>query len=155
MAENRIAGLLNSSSQRPFTQSAGTVQAANAAPAAAPESHGKTGKELGVVLHKLLVAGKKDLPAAAAQYQDARNNVARAGDAGSAPFVRPEQFGGPHGAYGAWESLRAELEAILNETYKSLDLVGDALCLCAAEYAKADNAAKDELDRLQREEIGH
>lgn len=115
---------------------------------------GKAGKELGFELNKLWDAGKKALPTVANDYRDARNNVAYSGDGASTAFLRPAQFGGTHGAYGAWEGLREELEGILDQTAKSLELVGEALVLCANEYAKADQAAKDEFERLQREELG-
>lgn len=153
MTGNRISDLLNSPDPDP-SQPSSTRLAARNTPTAAAGGGGKTGRELAFELNKLLIAGKRDLPAVAQDYRQARNNVSRAADGANAAFVRPDQFGGTTGAYNTWEDLRKELEGILGETTTNLELVGEALCLCADEYAKADNEARDALEQIQREELG-
>lgn len=113
----------------------------------------KTGRELGFELRDLYDAGKRNLPAVAKDYKTAKNGVSDAGNGMRGIFTRPAQFGGPQGsAYSAIHGLRAELEHILHETEKSLELTGEALVMCANEYAKSDQEAGDEFRRLERQE---
>ena len=110
------------------------------------------GSELGADLYDLWRAGRDNLPSVASEYATANNHVANTGDGLGAAFLRPETFGG--GLYGpvyaAWRALRDEFQTILADTAKNLELVGEALCLAASEYAKADDRAADELERLRK-----
>ncbi|HEY9474549.1 MAG TPA: hypothetical protein VIS06_11960 [Mycobacteriales bacterium] len=110
------------------------------------------GIELGADLYDLWRAGRDNLPSVAREYAAANDYVANTNHGLGAAFLRPEDFGG--GFYGpvyaAWKGLRDEFQTILADTSKNLELVGEALCLAASEYAKADSKAADELERLKK-----
>jgi hypothetical protein len=110
-----------------------------------------SGTELGADLYELWRAGTDNLPSVAAVYRAASGHVAGTDSGLPYAFMRPDRFGG--GTYGPvyapWRGLRDELEKILSDTATSLELTGEALRLAAAEYARTDSAAADELNRLR------
>ncbi|MGH3389974.1 MAG: hypothetical protein ACRDOO_13980 [Actinomadura sp.] len=84
-------------------------------------------------------------------YATANGKVANTDSGLSAAFLRPDYFGGGgYGpVYGPWVALRNELQTILADTAKNLELTGEALCLAASEYAKADHAAQTVLNDMK------
>jgi hypothetical protein len=111
------------------------------------------GTGFGLDLYELWQAGRDRLPTVALQYTEANNAVAHTDDGLAAAFLRsPHLSGDSYGpVYPAWKTLRDELQTILHDTAKNLELVGEALCLAANEYAKADSAAEKEFNRLKRD----
>ena len=87
----------------------------------------------------------------AAQYTIAHVSIARSDSGLTNAFLRPDLFGG--GTFGPvyepWKALRDELEQILRDTGTNLAQTGEALCLAALEYAKTDDGASQEFDRLR------
>jgi hypothetical protein len=112
-----------------------------------------SGQDLGVDLYGLWRAGTDNLPAVAAVYAGAARSVADTAEGETSAFRRPEQFGGgPFGpACSSWTALRDELATMLRDTATHLELAGEALCLAASEYAKADLGAAGELGRLKHD----
>jgi hypothetical protein len=114
-----------------------------------------SGRDLGVDLYHLWLAGTDNLPSVAAEYVVARNEVASTDIGLIGAFRRHERFGGgPYGpAHAGWTALRDELRTILAETAENLDLTGEALRLAASGYARTDSAAAAELERLRRDRV--
>lgn len=110
-----------------------------------------TGIDLGADLYLLWRAGRDNLPSVAAVFATANRAVAETDDGLDNAFRRSDHFGG--GAQGPvfpqWTALRDELQLILANTAVNLEATGDALCLAATEYAKTDEAAAREFERLR------
>ena len=112
------------------------------------------GREFGADLYKLYRAGRKTLPTVARQFAITNGHVADTDRGLAIAFTRPSQFGGEKGpAYEAWTELRDAYQTILAETAKNLELVGEALCLTATEYAGADDAASERLHELMKDDL--
>jgi hypothetical protein len=113
------------------------------------------GKNLGVDIYELWLAGTARLPAVAALYDEARRNVATTDDNALTALTIPSALLGNHGeVLGPWTTLRNELLQILSDTATNLTLVGDALVMAAKAYADTDHRAEHEFDRLMREDQG-
>jgi len=111
----------------------------------------ETGIDLGASLYELRKAGRHHLPTVALQFAEANLAVASTEENMSQVFSRPPELGGPYGrTYYSWRSLRDELQTILADMATYLELVGQALCLAAEEYARADAEAAAEFNRLLR-----
>lgn len=107
-----------------------------------------SGTAFGADLYELWRAGRDNLPAVAAEYAKANAFTAETGGMAGA-FQRHEQFGGAQGPVSAvWRSLRDDLQTMLGDTSVNLRLTGDALCMAATEFARTDEAASAELNRL-------
>jgi hypothetical protein len=111
------------------------------------------GRDLGVDIHELWLAGKEKLPAVAAQYDEAWRNVAATNDNALTALTVPSDLLGNHGeVLGPWIALRDELLKILSDTATNLALAADALVMAAHAYARTDHRAGREFDRLMRED---
>lgn len=110
---------------------------------------GHTGAELGADCADLWAAGHFELKPLGAVFREAARNLHLA-DCGLPNMYRDSRLDGPYGPVrDAWCDFRDDVFAVLRETAESLDLTGDALILAANEYLRADQAAKDEFDRLR------
>ncbi|GAA2372381.1 hypothetical protein GCM10010170_074650 [Dactylosporangium salmoneum] len=87
---------------------------------------------LGVEIYRLWRAGRVDLPALAGVYR-------RAADG----------FGGVRHDDRHWCVLRAQLVSVLAAAEGQIEEAAAAVCVAAAEYARADAAAGAEFDRLR------
>jgi hypothetical protein len=112
-----------------------------------------SGRDLGVDLYHLWLAGTDNLPSVAGEYVVARNEVASTEVGLIGAFRRSERFGGgPYGpAHAPFVALRDDLRRILADTAENLELTGEALRLAASGYAQTDSAAAAELERLRRD----
>lgn len=111
------------------------------------------GKDLGVDIYELWLAGKEKLPAVAAQYDEARRNVAKTDDNALTALTIPSDLLGNHGeVLGPWRALRDELLKILSETGTNLTMAADALVMAADAYAETDHRAGRVFDRLTQED---
>jgi hypothetical protein len=111
------------------------------------------GKDLGVDIYELWLAGKEKLPTVAAQYDEARRHVASTDDHAVTALTIPSDLLGNHGeVLGPWIALRDELLTILTDTATNLTLVADALVIAADAYARTDHRAGREFDRLMQED---
>ncbi len=110
-----------------------------------------SGYDLGVDLYELWKSGHDNLPWLAWVVATANNDLAATATAAGSAFIRPLEFGTElyGNAYWPWRGLRDELQRILGDTATNLELVGDALCMAAQQYADSDSAAADELNRLK------
>lgn len=113
-----------------------------------------SGEDLGFDLYQLWRAGRDNLPSVAVEYAAANNHVANTEYNLSSAFLRPADFGsGSYGqVYNSWRSLRDDFQIILADTSRNLELVGEALCLAAEEYSRADSGAAKELRDLRKRE---
>lgn len=110
-----------------------------------------SGKDLGLDLFELYKAGKQHLPHVASEYTSAGASVSGASSAASC-FQRHQIFGGTNGpAFQEWNELRDTVQTFLNDTGNNLNETGQALVLAADTYSATDSAARDELERLKRE----
>lgn len=106
---------------------------------------------LGTDIYGLWRAGRDGVPRVAAQYAIANRAVAATDDTMDAAFRRPDHFGGTYGpVYDSWRALRDEFQTMLGNTAENLELVAEALCLAATEYAKTDEGARAKFDELKR-----
>jgi hypothetical protein len=106
------------------------------------------GTQLGVDLYQLHLMGTVWLPDVAAQYERALGGLLSA-DGLFNGLSRSEGLGGPHGpVHGPWLEATRALQLRLLESYKTLTGVAQAVLLAKEAYAGADDAARDELNRL-------
>jgi hypothetical protein len=111
------------------------------------------GKDLGVDIYELWLAGRQKLPAVAAQYDEARRNVASTDEHALAALTIPSDLLGHQGeVLGPWTALRDELLKIMSDTTTNLMLVADALVMAADRYAGTDHRAGREFDRLMQQD---
>jgi len=111
-----------------------------------------TGIDLGADLWRLYRAGRQSLPAVAREFASACINVWNAGDDAQPAFERPAKFAGTTGPVcDEWVELAATVARFLEQTKNNLEDTGIALILAADTYARADDVASHELERLKRE----
>lgn len=108
------------------------------------------GAGLAVDLYRLWLAGRDNLPSVAREFAVANGHVAETDHGLVAAFWRPGHFGGDYGpVLAAWTALRDEIQRILGDTATNLEMVADALCAAATEYAAGDHETAEMFNRLK------
>ncbi|BCY11935.1 hypothetical protein [Actinoplanes sp. L3-i22] len=113
-----------------------------------PKEH----EELGVELYHLWLAGDKDLPVLAGQFDLARNDLHQSEQLDTC-FRRPAEFhsGDTGPVYHSFRNLRETLAELLRDGGANLRAAGDALKLASQVYGEADERAAEELRAIRRD----
>jgi hypothetical protein len=112
------------------------------------------GRDLGVDIQQLWMAGKEKLPAVASEYRAAAGLVASTEASTLCALTLPSALlGGRGDVLGPWTGLRDELLKILRDTADNLDAAADALLMAADAYARTDRGARDTFDRLRQDRL--
>jgi hypothetical protein len=110
----------------------------------------KSGRDLGIDLYELWIAGENLLPEVADQFAEAGKQFALT-ESQNGYFWRPAEFSG--GGYGpmhaAFADLRQTLAAVFRDSQGNLELAGHALKMAADEYARTDKAAADQFTAMK------
>lgn len=108
------------------------------------------GKDFAVDLYELDIAAKDDLPTVADIYQDAIGKLNRVADGLSNAMRRPAHFGGDTlgPVHQSYVGLQKASEKLLKETRRNLDDTAKELGETVKLYAKADNEANQEFQKL-------
>lgn len=96
-------------------------------------------------LYKLTVAGKRDVPGVAAAYSRASSSMA-AKETGSAAEAFPPEI------YEVWSQYRDDVQTVMADVSDHLYRVGNALVLCAEDFAERDQDEADQLEEVAGEE---
>ena len=110
---------------------------------------GRSGTAFGVDLYVLYKSGKVHLPVVAQEFAEACNLLTWSSTRENQAFSGSEYFGVD--IFQKWTALRDALQNVLADASDGLLLTGEALCVAANEYARADSGAAAELSRLMYE----
>ncbi|GLY32499.1 hypothetical protein [Kineosporia sp. NBRC 101731] len=107
------------------------------------------GERLGVDIARLYQAGQHKVIPLADEFREAASKLLKAPNT-AVLLTRHEHLGGVRGpAQAPWEDLRDQLVEMLLTTATNMEDTGNAMLIAAEEYAKTDNVAAREYDRLK------
>lgn len=112
----------------------------------------KSGRDLGVDIYELWLAGDKSLPLVGAQFADAGQKFGLT-ESQDGYFWRPAAFCG--GGYGpmqqAFAQLRETMSAVFRDSQSNLEVAGQALKMAATEYAASDEGARKQFEAMKHD----